>query len=426
VGESGFNNCDSLLLNIMKKILGSVGVLALVGALVLGATGAFFSDTETSTGNTFTAGAIDLTIDSTASYNGQTVSGSTWELKDLVPASDKFFNFADIKPGDEGENTISVHVLNNDAWVCAEVSNLTNADNTQTEPESLVDANALTTGELQQTMNWKVWKDDGVGTDPVGKCDNVWQEGEQVLAEGHPTNGVLPLFDSNTGAGPLKGDSVSCLGVAWSLPAESGNETQTDSMTGDIGFTVVQSRNNDRFVCGQSQEPEMGTINLENKNSDWQVMNDDTFGTINYSVNDSTFHGTVVGQGLVPSAYYQITLNGPGSCTATDDNLATFGANLFQSGYWNNWAPSLSPTCVGNPGEGLYNMNLVNNDYTVQADGSGNINYPFNLDLPNGNYTGVKVLVKKILWPFVSPWTDPATVHTTNLFETASINFTVN
>lgn len=41
-------------------------------ALVAGGTGAFFSDTETSTGNVFTAGAVDLKIDHTkAYYNGE-------------------------------------------------------------------------------------------------------------------------------------------------------------------------------------------------------------------------------------------------------------------------------------------------------------------------------------------------------------------
>ena len=39
----------------MKKILISLAVVGAVGAVVAGATGAFFSDTETSTGNTFTA-----------------------------------------------------------------------------------------------------------------------------------------------------------------------------------------------------------------------------------------------------------------------------------------------------------------------------------------------------------------------------------
>jgi len=250
-----------------KRILLSLGMIIFVAVGAIGATGAFFSDTETSTGNTFTAGAIDLKVDSQQHYNGNecinglwvgtsaypvagSECGGTWTETDLG-ITNKFFNFADIKPGDKGENTISLHVLNNDAYVCATVSGLTNDDNTQTEPESTVDTNGLTTGELQNTMEWTVWKDDGAG-DGIA-CDNIQQTGEPTLTSGHPTNGTLALYDPSTGA--LTGDHTSCLGVSWSLPAESGNETQTDSMTGDISFTVVQSRNNDDFRCGQSQTP---------------------------------------------------------------------------------------------------------------------------------------------------------------------------
>lgn len=56
----------------MKKILLSLGTIALVGVAVVGGTGAFFQDTETSTGNIFVAGAIDLKVDHTyAEYNGE-------------------------------------------------------------------------------------------------------------------------------------------------------------------------------------------------------------------------------------------------------------------------------------------------------------------------------------------------------------------
>ena len=55
----------------MKKILLSLGTLVVVGAIVVGATIAFYNDTETSTGNIFVAGSIDLKVDHTlATYNG--------------------------------------------------------------------------------------------------------------------------------------------------------------------------------------------------------------------------------------------------------------------------------------------------------------------------------------------------------------------
>jgi len=46
----------------MKKIIMSLAMIAAAGALVVGATGAYFSDTEESTGNTFSAGTLDLSI----------------------------------------------------------------------------------------------------------------------------------------------------------------------------------------------------------------------------------------------------------------------------------------------------------------------------------------------------------------------------
>ena len=53
-----------------KRILLSLGMIVFVAVAAIGATGAFFSDTETSTGNTFTADAIDLGIDNHSYYNG--------------------------------------------------------------------------------------------------------------------------------------------------------------------------------------------------------------------------------------------------------------------------------------------------------------------------------------------------------------------
>ena len=60
----------------MKKILLSVLTIAVVGTAVIGGTIAFYSDTETSAGNIFVAGSIDLKVDHTyASYNGEECLG---------------------------------------------------------------------------------------------------------------------------------------------------------------------------------------------------------------------------------------------------------------------------------------------------------------------------------------------------------------
>lgn len=174
----------------------------------------------------------------------------------------------------------------------------------------------------------------------------------------------------------------------------------------------------------------MGYVNLENKNANWQIIPGDGIqGVMQYSVNDTTFHGVVSGTGLVPNGKYQITLNGPseasGACGFTNVSLGNFGANTFQSGFWNSAWPNLSSTCTTNDEEGLYNMSLIGDHYTFIANGTGAFNYSFGFSLPNGNYSGVKVLVKKMLDTHVSPWVDETTVHTSNLFEVAPISFTV-
>ena len=180
---------------MFKKIALSVGMIVFVGAAAAGATGAFFSDNETSTGNTFTAGAIDLKVDSQSHYNHMVcvvpqkgpstwqpevgfvpgpnqypATGSpcdgTWTLTDLGPTN-KFFNFGDVKPGDMGEDTVSLHVDNNPAWACAYIKTTSNLDNTYTQPEITAGDLSSTTGELAQNINFFTWLDNSAtGTTP--------------------------------------------------------------------------------------------------------------------------------------------------------------------------------------------------------------------------------------------------------------------
>jgi predicted ribosomally synthesized peptide with SipW-like signal peptide len=83
----------------MKKILTSLVMIAAVGALVAGATGAFFSDTETSTGNTYTAGTIDISVD------GENPWVNSWSNYLDKPCQTNYMNFT-IK--NEGENPARV------------------------------------------------------------------------------------------------------------------------------------------------------------------------------------------------------------------------------------------------------------------------------------------------------------------------------
>ena len=252
-----------------KKIIVSLAIVAAVAAIAVGGTVAFFSDTETSTGNTFTAGSIDLKVDY-AGYLNKLADGSpnagSWTLKDL--AAEKFFNISDLKPGDFGEGTISLHVDNNDAWACMTVTPVKNDDMTCTEPEleSGADPTCVVPGtdwdgELAQALTGTIWADvcDHTANFPNAvPGDNIYQSGcDRLIGTGiAPLTAVtLPLADANgnvfTGVAgqPLTGLQNYYIGVSWSLPGATGNAVQSDSYVSDISFYTVQSRNNATFNC---------------------------------------------------------------------------------------------------------------------------------------------------------------------------------
>jgi len=278
----------------MKKLFVSLVTLAAVGALGFGATRAFFSDTETSTGNTFQAGGLDLKVDSECHYfqNNEAIGCDgfgTWGEADLVPGIHKFFNFTDIKPGDYGEDTLSLHVVGNDAWGRLVIGDFQDSDNTCPEPEEEAEGEPCgTEGELGENLLVSVWLDQGIsvgfGGKPspqggdAGEGDNIRQTQEpfliaettldqlpstidltQELADYRQSISATcdfydPDGDGQTGGpgycqglatdGRLVGSVTYYFAIAWELPASVGNEVQTDSVGFDLAFEVEQTRNN--------------------------------------------------------------------------------------------------------------------------------------------------------------------------------------
>jgi predicted ribosomally synthesized peptide with SipW-like signal peptide len=68
----------------MRKILVSLSIIGAVAAIATGVTIAFFQDTETSTGNTFTAGTLDLKVGDADEGFGNGVS-ATWVMPNMIP-----------------------------------------------------------------------------------------------------------------------------------------------------------------------------------------------------------------------------------------------------------------------------------------------------------------------------------------------------
>lgn len=292
----------------MKPIFTSIGTIALVAAAVVGGTGAFFSDLERSTGNTFAAGVIDLMIDNESYYNlnkCSEVEPDIWQWvgtaaypapnsecitsfpQSNLDEGEVFFAFDDVKPDDEGEDTISIHAGSNDAYVCMDLELTSNDDRSTNEPESLTsdpadDVGNEWDGELASTIEMFWWADDG---------DNVYEEGEDSISNGvksliqlAPQGGSFSLaladalgnvWDETTN--PIPGGDTVYIAKAWCVgdltlnPVAAGqgvnptvasgvtcngtavgNEVQTDGVTLDVMFRSIQARHNPGFTCNTS------------------------------------------------------------------------------------------------------------------------------------------------------------------------------
>jgi len=258
-------------------IQGGVRIALILGAVALlmyafGVRGDF-GGTTFATGSGTGVPGLELKINSKTYYNGTYQPALSWTLKNLVPGVDKFWNFGDVKPGDTGTSSISIHINKNPAWVCLDFVNLTNNENGINEPESHVDS-STTTGELAAGLEFFAWRDDGDNRFEVGEIPlfgTSSQSGLSVL-----NTKTYALADSGTGGAYADG-STHYVGIYWcagdltvnTATAQAscngevlGNEAQTDSMSVDVMIRAVQSKQNAKFLCTPKEEPKYGSIKL--------------------------------------------------------------------------------------------------------------------------------------------------------------------
>jgi predicted ribosomally synthesized peptide with SipW-like signal peptide len=211
----------------MKKWLFILMAVVLSVGLVGGAF-AYYTDTETSSGNTFGAGTMDLTLD----YRIGTEGGFT----DIPNGSDvAMLTIDDAAPGDSGEITISMHNIGNvDAdYLAVQFTNLVEYENGINEPEE--EAGDPTggdpgegNGELGDYLTVSVWIDDG---------DNVLDGLESYLVE----DVSLASVDGETlFIGSLNADETKYLGIEWKVSTAATSIIQTDSIVCDAQFTLDQ------------------------------------------------------------------------------------------------------------------------------------------------------------------------------------------
>ncbi|EMA63260.1 vWA domain-containing protein [Halorubrum kocurii] len=204
--------------------LGAVGVASAGAGL---GTTAYFNDTESFEENTLTAGQLDLLVDWQQTYDfgegrkfisahpdhdedgeQSIIDPETQEVikysdfpdeddedsnganlpvltcDNIPPLSEAYFNvdpvtgeemeslvqITDVKPGDSGEITFSLHLCDNPGYIWMQADNISDDGGAATEPELLVDPGNL--GDLGDAIQATLWYDED--------CDNVYDGAEPV------------------------------------------------------------------------------------------------------------------------------------------------------------------------------------------------------------------------------------------------------
>ena len=199
-----------------KKILISLSIIGVVAAIAIGGTIAYYNDTETSNGNTFTAGTLNLQVD-----NDDPIT--------------RFYSAEDIKPGYEDKDVWELKNTGSlDGYLHITFSNLVDDDVSCPEPEQNeggdTTCGAGQDGELAENLDILIYLDDGSNNFELGTDSLIYQGKVKGILQGD-------LFNYFLAAGNSK-DFIMEMGVDSSV----GNIIQTDKTGFDINFELTQNK----------------------------------------------------------------------------------------------------------------------------------------------------------------------------------------
>jgi len=212
----------------MSMIFRSLFVIAAVAAIAGGATFAYFSDTATVAGTTFSAGTMNLDVDRNPIGDAQdwvksfNVEGDTYKtyLTGLGLNPEEFYaklGTKNLKPGSEGNQTIDIRKTGNvDGIAKIKFNRTSSADQLR--------------NNLKFTLKYSA------------NNDHYWNTiASGTLAE---FEGKTYTLGEITGDKDLSGENgkVATIKIEWSVPTSAGNEIQGDSVVVDAVITLEQAR----------------------------------------------------------------------------------------------------------------------------------------------------------------------------------------
>ena len=270
-----------------KNILLSLAIIGVVAAVVTGATTAYFSDTDVSGPNTFTAGTLEIDVDGT---NG------VWEdgfiLDDMKPCFTDYINFKINNTGNNPVDVIKKLVLDETF----------DQENGVNEPEceayggtwnGTACIGGTPVNDIENIVNYdlsvEVWDDD--------PCDPKLVWWQTIYVDGdNMTIGAIYGGDGKVYLGMIPVGHYMLVTQSYHMrdTDEPQNEYQSDQMAFDITVEGKQIT---------------GTSVLENKTAGPEyklILNDVYTGTLTYKVKNSTFDFGFTGKVTQPNTAYTL------------------------------------------------------------------------------------------------------------------------
>ena len=299
----------------MNKILIRLGIIGIVAAVAIGGTIAYFSDTETSVGNTIIAGTIDIAVD----------DQNAWT---------ETFTIDDLKPGETENKDFRVNnVGSNPVNLSKKLFNIEGDQGTASEPECVkeagnwndTDKTCDNPANVYYNIQDHIYYDLSVKVHENGGNLIWWQEietGNRILTNVYPNDNTY----IDLGMIPVGGYMI--VHQSYHFDENAGNEYQGDTLTFDMEFKGEQL---------VSQADGYTTVALENKSGDpdWTILSGDGVeGTLAYKTKgakfDYNFSGKVNADAKYTLIYVGSSDNYPctGSVILGSDDFTTTGGTL--------------------------------------------------------------------------------------------------
>jgi len=198
---------------VKVKILLSLILIGVVSSIGLMSTRALFSDSQTKSGSAFTIGTLELDVVGTNGSDEASISitniGATGDLS--------------------GERSWTVNNKGSiPGKLYLKIANLKNLENGCNEPEAKVDTTCTDefSGELGKVLNVKFYVDD------LEKLTSTLASGKDIE--------IKSAWENLSAISIMPGKSIN-VKMAWEAdPEKYGNEIQSDSVSFDIVFDLVQ------------------------------------------------------------------------------------------------------------------------------------------------------------------------------------------